>query len=202
MSFLCIFGKKVYTLSNDQLQIRKDGFSMTNPVLEAIADRRSIRGYKPEQITKEQLDIILKAGEQAPSARNQQPWHFTVVQNKDLIKEINEEAGKQLKREGSADVFYGAPTVIFLSCDPDGHPWTRLDCGIAVENMALAAHAIGLGSVIIGICYMAFEGDKGDYFSKALKFPEKYTFAVSIAIGAPTMTKDAHPIEPGRIDYV
>ena len=175
---------------------------MTNPVLDAISERRSIRGYKPDQITKEQLDIILKAGEEAPSARNMQPWHFTAVQNKDLLKEINDEANKQMNREAATDIFYGAPTVIFLSSDPDAHPWTRLDCGIAVENMALAAHAIGLGSVIIGICYMAFHDEKEEYFNKLLKFPEKYTFAVSIAIGAPTMTKDAHPIEPGRIDYI
>lgn len=188
----------------DQIKFKygKDVMMMSNPVLEAIADRRSIRGYKPEQITKEQLDILLKAGEQAPSARNLQPWHFTVVQNKDVLKEISDEANKNMKREGGADVFYGAPTVIFLSCDPDAHQWSRLDCGIAVENIALAAHAIGLGSVIIGICYMAWNGDKGGHFSKLLKFPEKYTFAVSIAIGAPTMTKDAHPVEPGRIDYI
>ena len=173
---------------------------MNNPVLEAIADRRSIRGYKPEQITQEQLEIILNAGEQAPSARNQQPWHFTVVRNKALLKEICDETNK--KRDASADIFYGAPTVIFLSCDPDGHPWTRLDCGIAVENMALAAHSIGLGSVIIGICHLAFHEEKEEYFNKKLKFPEKYTFAVSIAIGVPSMTKDAHPIETGRIDFV
>ena len=175
---------------------------MNNPVLEAIADRRSIRGYKPEQITQEQLDVLLRAGEQAPSAKNQQPWHFTVVRDKAILKEISDETGKKMKREGDADIFYGAPTVIILSCDPDGHPWTRLDCGIAVENMALAAHSIGLGSVIIGICYMALDGDRKDYYSKLLKFPDKYTFAVSIAVGVPSTTKDPHPVETGRIDII
>ncbi|MCL1849589.1 MAG: nitroreductase [Clostridiales bacterium] len=175
---------------------------MTNPVLEAIADRRSIRGYKPEQITKEQLDILLKAANEAPSARNSQAWHFTVVQNKDIIKEVVDEANAKLNRDASADIFYGAPTVIFISCDPDAHPWARLDCGIAVENIALAAHSIGLGSVIIGMAYVALDGDKKEHFSKLLKFPEKFTFAISIAIGVPDMTKDAHPIEAGRIDII
>ena len=175
---------------------------MSNPVLQAIAERRSIRGYQAEQITKEQLQILLDAGEQAPSARNAQPWHFSVVQNRGLINEISDEVNAKLKREQASDVFYGAPTVIFLSCDPDAHPWTRLDCGIAVENIALAAHSIGLGSVIIGICYVAFDGDKGAEFSSRLKFPEKYTFAVSIAIGIPTTTKEAHPVEPGRIAFI
>ena len=175
---------------------------MSNPVLEAIADRRSIRGYKPEQITKEQLDILLHAAAQAPSARNLQPWHFTVVQNKTLLKEISDEANKNLNRDGDADIFYGAPTVIFLSDDPDANRWSRIDCGIAVENIALAAHSIGLGSVIIGLCHAAFAAEKGPRFSQLLNFPGKYTFAISIAVGVPATTKKAHPIEPGRIDYV
>jgi nitroreductase len=175
---------------------------MSNPVLEAISQRRSVRGYKPEQITDEQLGILLKAAEEAPSARNMQPWHFTVVQDQALLKEISDESNKNMKRETPSDVFYGAPTVIFVSSDPDAHLWSRLDCGLAVQNIALAAQSIGLGSVIIGICYMAFEGDQKDRFDKLLKFPEKHSFAVSIALGIPTTTKDAHPIEPGRIDYV
>ena len=131
-----------------------------------------------------------------------QPWHFTVVSNKELLNDISDETNKKMEREPYSDIFYGAPTVIFLSCDPDEHPWTRLDCGIAVQNIALAAHAIGLGSVIIGICFMALDGERADYYKKALKFPEKYTFAISIAVGVPAVSKDAHPIEPGRIDYV
>ena len=110
---------------------------MSNPVLQAIADRRSNRGYKPEQITPEQLKIILDAGEQAPSARNAQPWHFTVVQNPAINKEVSDATAKALNRDTAGDIFYGAPTVIYLSCDPDAHKWTRLDCGIAVQNMAL-----------------------------------------------------------------
>jgi nitroreductase len=175
---------------------------MSNPVLEAIADRRSNRGFKPEQITKEQLTALLDAAEQAPSARNLQPWFFTVVRNRDILNDISTETNKHLKREDNADIFYGAPTVIFLSSDADAHRWSRLDCGIAVENIALAAHSLGLGSVIIGICYLAFDGERGDEFNKLLKFPEKHTFAVSIAVGVPSVTKEAHPVEPGRIVYV
>ena len=175
---------------------------MTNPVLQAIADRRSNRGFKPEQITPEQLKTLLDAAEQAPSARNLQPWHFTVVRNKELLKEISDESNKKMERDPATDVFYGAPTVIFLSSDPDAHPWTRFDCGLAAQNIALAAHSIGLGSIIIGICYMAISGERADYYKKALKFPETHTFTVSVAVGIPTETKDAHPIEPGRIVYV
>jgi nitroreductase len=172
---------------------------MTNPILAAIADRRSNRGYKPEQLTKEQLDAIMTAAEQAPSARNAQPWHFTVVQDQAVVKEVNDEANLRLER--TDDIFYGAPTVIFISSEGESK-WSRLDSGIAAQTIALAAHSLGLGSVILGLPDAAFSGDKAGYLSKLLKFPGGHKFAVAIAIGIPTATKEAHPIEPGRVDYI
>ena len=172
---------------------------MTNTVLDAIADRRSIRGYAAQQLSKDQLDALLKAAVESPSARNSQPWHFSVVQNPDILDEINAEAYQNMGRE-KGDIFYGAPTVIFLSCVADDR-WTRLDCGIAVQTLALAAHSLGLGSVILGLPEAAFTGLRGDYFNRRLKFPEGHSFAVAIAIGVPTTTKDAHPVLPGKIDF-
>ena len=173
---------------------------MSNPVLDAIAERRSIRSFKSDAITKEQLDILLKAAEQAPSARNAQPWHFSVVQSRALLDDINAEVKKNFDREIN-DIFYAAPAAIFISCDPEAR-WGRHDCGIAVQNIALAAHSIGLGSVILGMPEFAFNGPRGKYFSELLKHPDGYTFAVSIAIGVPAASKDAHPIEPGRISFI
>ena len=172
---------------------------MSNPILAAIADRRSNRGYKPDQITREQLDAILAAAAQSPSARNAQPWHFTVVQDQAVIEEVNGEANAILGRTDG--IFYGAPTVIFISYDGESK-WGRLDSGIAVQTIALAAHSLGLGSVILGLPDAAFNGARADYFNKLLKFPEGHRFAVAIAIGIPTATKEAHPIEPGRIEFI
>ncbi|MDR3230214.1 MAG: nitroreductase [Synergistaceae bacterium] len=172
---------------------------MSNPVLAAIADRRSIRGYKAEKVTKEQLDALLKAAVESPSARNSQPWHFSVVQNPAIVAEVNAEAVKNLSRDG--DLFYAAPLVIFVSCQAEDR-WARLDCGIATQTIALAAHALGLGSVILGLPDAAFTGSKGEYFNRLLKFPEGYSFAVAIAIGVPATTKEAHPVAPGKIDHL
>ena len=173
---------------------------MNNPVLQAISDRRSIRAYKKEEVTREQIEILLKAGQEAPSARNTQPWHFSVTHNVGLLKEISDEASKAAEQD-LGDVFHGAPLAIFLSCDASSR-WARIDCGIATQTIALAAHAIGLGSVILGRPEGALTGQKADYFKKRLKFPESYSFAVAIAIGVPAGTKDAHPIEPDRISFV
>ena len=173
---------------------------MDNPVLRAIAERRSIRSYKDIKVTREQIDVLLKAAAEAPSARNSQPWHFTVIENPDLLAEINKEVISVVK-EDLGNIFHGAQAAIFLSCDPVSR-WARLDCGIAVQNIALAAHSMGLGTVILGRPDAAFTGPRGDYFNKLLKIPEGKSFAVAIAIGVPAGTKEAHPMEPGRITFI
>jgi nitroreductase len=174
---------------------------MSNPVLAAIADRRSIRAYKDGQLTQDQLDAILKAARESPSARNTQPWHFSVVRKPEILKEVNEEARKYIGRPDRPDIFYAAPAVIFVSCDAESR-WGRLDCGIALQTMALAAHSLGLGSVILGLPEGAFTGPRKDYFNRLLKFPAGYSFAAAIAVGIPAETNEAHPQEPDRITFV
>ncbi|MDR2658124.1 MAG: nitroreductase [Oscillospiraceae bacterium] len=172
----------------------------TNPVLRAIADRRSVRGYAAQPLTHDQLDTLLAAAVQSPSAMNRQPWHFSVVQNPAILAKINDEISKAFNKD-VGDVFYAAPCCIFISCEPDAR-WSRLDCGIAVENIAIAAQAIGLGSVILGMPEGAFTGSAGGELNTLLKFPPTYRFAVAIAVGVPTVGKEAHPILEGRIDYI
>ena len=170
---------------------------MNNPVLQAISDRRSIREYLPKQISKEQLDALLKAALEAPTGMNRQPWHFTVVQDQVLIDDMNVEINKRLNRE-EGDIYHGAPTVIFIS----GDPGSEVDCGIAVQTLALAAHSMGLGSVILGMPNIAFEGDRREEFEKRLHFPTTHSHKVSISIGYPASSKEAHPIEDGRITCI
>ena len=173
---------------------------MDNPVLKAISERRSIRSYKAEKISKEQFDILLKAAGEAPSARNSQPWHFSVTQNRKLLDEINAEVSRVLKND-VGDIFHGAPAAIFLSCDPESR-WARLDCGIATQTIALEAHSIGLGTVILGMPDPAFTGPRKDHFNALLKFPAGHSFAVAVAVGVPAGTKGAHPVEPNSVSFV
>jgi nitroreductase len=173
---------------------------MSNPVLSAIAERRSIRVYEDRNLSREEIDTLLRAAQEAPSAGNRQPWHFSIVQNRGILQEINEEAARVMEKD-PGDIFFKAPLAIFLSCDAASR-WGRLDCGIATGTIALAAHSLGLGSVILGRPDAAFSGPREDYFNKLLQFPEGYRFAVAIAVGHPGATKEAHPIEPGRITFV
>ncbi|MBR4576330.1 MAG: nitroreductase [Clostridia bacterium] len=177
-------------------------------VLQAITNRRSHRAYKAEQLPEEVLEKILRAGLEAPSARNHQPWHFSVVQNPELIQEVHDEAARVMGREGSprfADpdfqIFYYAPTVVFIFGEK-GFSWTDVDCGIAVENMALAAEGLGVGSVILGLPKPAFQGNKADELRNRLQCPEGYDFVIALALGYSTDTKAAHDLREEKISRI
>ncbi len=177
-------------------------------VLQAISNRRSHRVYRKEQLPEETLSAILRAGLEAPSATNRQPWHFSVVQDPALIQEIHDEAAKVMGKGGSprfADpdfqMFYHAPTVVFLFGEKSCY-WTQVDCGIAVENMALAAEGLGVGSVILGLPMPAFKGDQADRLRAKLQCPEGYDFVVAIALGYAEDMKDPHGLREEKISRI
>ena len=99
-------------------------------------------------------------------------------------------------------MFFGAPTVFFISLDRDAENGQYIDAGIAAENLCLAAMGLGLGSVILGLPREAFFSEKGDQFRKALDFPPNYDFAIAVAVGKGTVTKPAHAFKPGRVSIV
>jgi nitroreductase len=116
-------------------------------VLEAIMTRRSIRSYTGEPVSDQDLETILKAGSQAPSAMNHQPWHFVVVKDRDHLASIAEAHlyAKMLPQAGCAVIVCG---------DKERQNMTGFlieDCSAAIQNMLLAAHGIGLGAVWCGL---------------------------------------------------
>ena len=164
-----------------------------NSILGAIEKRSSTRGYKPEKLTDAELERLLRAGLQAPTAANRQEIHITVVDGSHpILAEIEAEKNLQMNVQTPRDNFYySAPLVLVLSGDKN-FPWSALDAGIAVENIALAAEGLGLGSVIIGVIKGAMSGGKKEYFSETLKFPENYEFEIAIAIGHKAVEKEPH----------
>lgn len=162
-------------------------------VLKALEERSSTRAYTKEELTKEELDILIRAGLQAPTAANRQEIHITVVPDgshilEEIEAEKNAEAGVQAPPH---NFYYEAPLVLILSGDA-GFPWSPVDAGIAVENIALAAEGLGLGSVIIGCIRAAMSGAKKQYFADALNFPEGYEYEVAIAVGHKAAGKVPH----------
>ena len=112
--------------------------------LDVIMTRTSIRAFTGEPVSKDQLEIILKAGMAAPTGMNAQPWRFVVLTDQDKIKEI---FGTGFRSEMYTTA--GAVIVVCGEAETDGRPnmfWYE-DCSAAAENILLAAHALGLGAV-------------------------------------------------------
>ncbi|MBI5744962.1 MAG: nitroreductase family protein [Elusimicrobia bacterium] len=139
---------------------------MKNPVLDVIKNRRSIRKYLPDQLKPAELEAILEAGAYAPSAHNEQPWHFTVIRDKALLDRISEKSKelmaaqdtdwvKEMGRNPAFHVFYHAPAVVIVSARAAAMS-PKVDCSAAIQNMLLAAESLDIGSCWIGLARYFF----------------------------------------------
>lgn len=169
---------------------------MSNQVLEIIKQRSSTRAYSAEKLTQTELDSILEAGLQAPTGKNKKEIFFSIVSGDNpILAELDDEKRRLRGQESQPhNFFFEAPVVIFLSAEDD-FKWSKVDAGIAVQNMTLAAESLGLGTLIIGCVYDALHGEKKEYFSKQLQIPEGYSFEIALAVGHKTDNKAPHDYE-------
>lgn len=107
-----------------------------NAVTGLLLSAYSEREYSDQKVTDEQLDIILKCGIKSPSARNLQPWKFTVIRDTSTMKvAIN-------------NIVPGNVIIIVSGIVSQNGTTPDFDCGLATENMFIAAHGLGLGARI------------------------------------------------------
>ena len=158
---------------------------MTNPVLDAIFQRRSVRNFQSRSIEQEKLAIIADAARFAPSGRNLQTWQFTVVQNKDALCELAGVICRALDLDPASYNFYGADTLIIASNHRESRHAVE-DCACALENMFLAAWSLGIGSVWInqlkGLCDLP---EVRDLLTR-LQLPQDHLVWGMAALGYPT----------------
>lgn len=132
--------------------------------LEAIKTRRSVRKFSSREIEPEKLREVLEAARMAPSWANLQCWRFLVVEDAAVRQKVAdlsyyEAFFKPLgyKSNPARKALAQAPVVIIACADPSQsgdvreQPYYLTDVGIAAQNLMLAAHALGLGSVFVGI---------------------------------------------------
>jgi nitroreductase len=185
---------------------------MQNETLKALLNRRSIRKYKSEPLKQEELDAILQAAIYAPSAMNKQGWHFSVVRSESLLKKLQTTMKEAMLRSGIERVverasepgfvgFFAAPVLIFLSAPADA-PSGQIDCGIAVENIAVAAESLGIGSCIMTSSQLLFAEDKDGALAREIGFPEGYKHVCSISLGYKDENPPAKERIEGLINYV
>jgi nitroreductase len=176
-----------------------------NECIITIIKRRSIRKYKKLQISSSDLQQILDCAIHAPNARNQQRWHFTVVQNRDMLDRMVDRIKENIMDSGISfliekasapdyNTFYNAPTVILVTGEENAQ-FIQLDCGAAAQNIALAAKSLNIGSCVMTSSAFLFASEKSDDIKKELGIPEGYTHVCAVALG---YNDGEDPVAPPR----
>jgi len=162
-------------------------------LLKAISSRRAVRAYTGEQITEEQLDLILKAGCAAPVGKSMyDQMHLTVIQNPEVLSTISESLKMSMHVE--FDPLYNAPTLIAVSSEQMPFPGIEAaDTGCILENMMLEATDQGLGSVVIWGSGMAINNVPG--LKKKILLPEACTGVAGIVVGYAKEEVEAKELE-------
>jgi nitroreductase len=137
----------------------------TDPRADKIIRHYAAQNFIAGNVSKTELDTVLASGVHAPSASNRQPWHFTVVQDQRLTKQI------------ISNIVDGNVLIIVTSNRIDNSAF--LDCGLAVQSMYLAAQSIGLGSRI----YTGPIGNINNSLKTALGFPNGHNAIALVRIG-------------------
>lgn len=181
-----------------------------NEVINAIKSRRSVRAYKGDALGIDVLQPIVEAGYYAPTGMGAQQWHFSVIQDRALIDEVNEKAKKKMAaipvdwiqnmaKAPGLDITHKAPVLIIASAKK-GYVTGAEDCTAALENMLIAAESLGIGSCWMGFVSFIFDDAE---MMKRLGVPEGYEGKQAAVFGYQDGEKNAAPPRsPDVVTYV
>jgi nitroreductase len=159
---------------------------MSKALVDTILARRSIRAYTDAPVSPDAVRTLLEAAMAAPSASNNQPWHFVVVTERRTLDALADAHpyGKMLTR---------APLCIAVCGDTSraARFWVQ-DCSAATENLLLASTALGLGAVWLGVYPL---DERVGFVRRLLALPRTVTPLNLLALGHPAETK------PPRTQY-
>jgi nitroreductase len=166
--------------------------------MDAIYQRRSVRAYTHREVQPDVVRTLIRAAIQAPSAINQQPWAFAVIQDAEYLRRISNRAKeltlaalrpesplwiyRSILSDPHFNVFYDGHTLIAI-CARASTAWpANEDCCLAAQNLMLAAHGLGLGTCTIGFARGALNepGTK-----REIRVPDEYTVVMPILVGYP-----------------
>lgn len=163
--------------------------------MDAILSRRSIRKYTAEPVPEKVINELLEAAMSAPSADNEQPWHFVVISDRRIL-------GEMANYHPYGKMLAGAPLAILvcgdLQLELDKGFWVQ-DCSAATENVLIAAQTKGLGAVWVGIYPIE---ERVIFIRKLLGLPEHIIPLCLVSIGYPAEKKPrANRYNSSRIHY-
>ncbi len=172
-----------------------------NEIIQSMLERRSIRRYKPDPVPKEALEQIMAAGTYAASGMGRQSPIIIAVTNRaerDKLSGLNRKIGGW---DSGFDPFYGAPAVLIVLARKDC-PTYIYDGSLALGNMMLAAHALGLGSCWIHRAKEEFETEEGRKILKSLGISGEYEGIGHCIVGYPDEIKQAAPRKDNRVFFI
>ncbi len=142
-------------------------------LLDLFLSRRSIRRYENKDIPEDVLQQILETGRQAPSAANRQPIRFVIVNDHDILKNLCDNLITRFVKNAPVAIVGCADIKSLLT-----GKWAVVDTTIAMQNMVIAAWALGIGSCWIGAC-------NEKKVKELLKIPDKWKFVALLTLGYP-----------------
>lgn len=174
-----------------------------------IMSRRSIRNYKQIPVSRDTMQVILKAGINAPNGQNRQSWEIRVVDNPDTMSEIKvamSAANPDVPMAG--DSFRNAPVMAFIAADTS-YDFSLLDCGMLSENMVLSAWSMGVGSICLGSPVRFLDGSDSIRSNPEIRkvmdkldFSEGYQLVLCVGFGYPLESPDAKPRDESKFKFV
>ena len=157
---------------------------MRNEMIDLIKTRRSIRSFDDREISSELLREIAETAVYAPSAMNRQLWHFAVISKKEDIERLAKAVRIACSRDESYD-FY-RPTAMIITSADKATPFGCDDCACAIQNIFLAAHSLGIGSVWINQIRDVCDLPEVRAILTELGVPENHTVYGTAALGYPS----------------
>lgn len=165
---------------------------MENKVIDAILGRRSIRRYKDQPVEKEKIDLMIRCASAAPSAGNGRPAHFVVIRDRVVLDGMS-------KVHPYGAMLAQAPMAVAICADKDknalSQSYWQQDCAAAMENLLIAAHALGLGAVWLGVSSLP---DGGSEIGSMIHVPEHISIMGIASIGYPDEEKRPHSGDPAE----
>ncbi|GAB1401534.1 nitroreductase family protein [Elusimicrobiota bacterium] len=151
-------------------------YAEDNPVIKNILNRKSVRQYTSQNVEKEKIDAIIKAGMAAPSAVNLQPWEIILITDRKILNEV-------AQKHPYASFTKNASVAIVVCGNSEKSPdyWVQ-DCSAVTENILLATESLGLGAVWCGIYP---NQDRVAEIQKILNLPKNIVPLSLIPLGYP-----------------
>lgn len=173
---------------------------MNEKVLDTIRKRRTIRRYRDDQVSDEQIEVLLEMAMTAPNRLNRQPWHFIVIRDEGLREKLADQLGLHPYIEE-------APVLIAAAARPAASTTWQMDVSAAIENLLIAATAMGLGTAWVGEPGSVLWSMAEEMLQDALHIPTELELRIPalIAVGHPAEERPPHGkhdrFDPTKVHY-